>query len=302
MKKKSLLLGNGINNYIGIAELSEANIKERFRKIVCNSSCVFESLFGVKVNYDIYDKVILNINNYGIESLGGVIYKYIKENTTDQWIDNYEIRLQDIITSIALTSIFFTEHGKIKTAGCKEKMFDVSKYDNIFSLNYTEFWDDNKSCKYLHGEFNLDAIKDNDIIYLASAERYNYDKYKNAIEQIKKNSNVIIIDTRGIIYAPEGIPKSNLICVSGIYPSEKIFLAEDLFPFEKTSLYNVLDNIEVLDVFGMSPYGDDSLIEKINKMDYVTVYVYNKDISNETDEWERKLKCKHCLKDSKEII
>ena len=75
-----------------------------------------------------------------------------------------------------------------------------------------------------------------------------------------------------------------------------------LFPFEKTSLYNDIDNIEVLDVFGMSPYGDDSLIEKINKMDYVTVYVYNKDISNETDEWERKLKCKHCLKDSREII
>lgn len=78
---KSLLLGNGINSRIGINGMSVREIKKRFRENVCKSSCVFESLFGVSIFYEVYDSII-DSNNYGIESLAGAVYKYIKSNTS----------------------------------------------------------------------------------------------------------------------------------------------------------------------------------------------------------------------------
>ena len=56
-----------------------------------------------------------------------------------------------------------------------------------------------------------------------------------------------------------------------------------------------------LDVFGVSPYGDDDLIKCLNTMDNVVVYVYNKENNVGTTVWERALVCPHVIKDSKEL-
>ena len=57
-------------------------------------------------------------------------------------------------------------------------------------------------------------------------------------------------------------------------------------------------NVDELDIFGMSPYGDDSLIHIINTKLKVRVFIYNKDSNHETREWMRKLTCPYELLDS----
>ena len=66
-------------------------------------------------------------------------------------------------------------------------------------------------------------------------------------------------------------------------------------------LYAKLDDIEKLDIFGMSPYGDEDLINKITKIQDVTVYVYDLKNNSEKDEWIRKVKNVK-LKDSEEFL
>lgn len=43
-----------------------------------------------------------------------------------------------------------------------------------------------------------------------------------------------------------------------------MYPAEDLFLYRPKELYVELDSVDELDVFGMSPFGDESIIEKIN--------------------------------------
>lgn len=85
------------------------------------------------------------------------------------------------------------------------------------------------------------------------------------------------------------------------YPSERLFPANDLFLHSAPELHKELKGVQKIEIFGMSPYGDDCLLEKINDINFVTVYVYDKDNNSEVAEWERILKCSHIVKDSLEI-
>ena len=59
--------------------------------------------------------------------------------------------------------------------------------------------------------------------------------------------------------------------------------------------------MKCLEIYGLSPYGDIDLIDKLNKMEMVTVYVYDKDNNEEADKWNRSLKCRHVIKDTLEL-
>lgn len=73
------------------------------------------------------------------------------------------------------------------------------------------------------------------------------------------------------------------------------------FLHSKKELYTELKNAEELDIFGVSPYGDDSLIDVINRMKTVTVYIYNmKNNKQEVEVWNIILQCPHIFKDSSE--
>ena len=58
--------------------------------------------------------------------------------------------------------------------------------------------------------------------------------------------------------------------------------------------------MEQLDIFGLSPYGDDSLIDVINRMKSVTVYVYNMKTNAQIKVWDKILHCPHVFVDSTE--
>ena len=56
-----------------------------------------------------------------------------------------------------------------------------------------------------------------------------------------------------------------------------------------------------LDVFGMPPFGDESIIDKLNSKKLIRIFVYNKNKNDETKVWESKLKCKYELLESSDI-
>ena len=83
--------------------------------------------------------------------------------------------------------------------------------------------------------------------------------------------------------------------LSNLYP------ANDLFLYRSKELYAELGQVDELDVFGMSPYGDDDIIDKINSKNKVRVFVYKKDENEETKIWESKLICNHEIYDSSDM-
>ena len=271
--KKGLLLGNGINSRIGVDSFSVDNIWRRFIENIRKYKPVFEATFDITIYEDEIVDVLLNSSNRGIETLAGTVYKYICDKIGSKWSTNDDIRLQDLLTCIAITTIFLDENGKKKVNYKVDQLPDFSVYDMVFTLNYYEFWDYNHIAVPLHGRVDLDAIHEN-INVLVSSLRMSYDKYR------------------------EAVIKEHLICVEGIYPSNRLFPADDLYLIKKQKLYEDIKNVDELDIFGMSPYGDDSLIHIINTKLKVRVFIYNKDSNHETREWMRKLTCPYELLDS----
>ena len=76
----------------------------------------------------------------------------------------------------------------------------------------------------------------------------------------------------------------------GCYPSDRLYPSEDLYPKEPKKLYKELDNIQRIEVFGISPYGDDELIEKLNMIEKVKIFIYKgKKNDDEIDEWKKRV-------------
>lgn len=298
---KGLLLGNGINSCLEINNLSIACIGERFRNNVEVYSPIIENLFGVELKEDFWKSIDNKSGQLGIETLAGILYKYVKNNKKDVWTDNDEYRIQDIIACVCILSIFYTKDGKIDQCFDQTRIPLMDGYDYIFTLNYIEFWDTNHKCIHLHGKVDSQKLRDEKNAILVSKCRMNVTKYARSIERIKRTNSVIEFEPNDIIFAPEGIKKNDLICVTGIFPSDNLYPADDLFLYRSKQLYTELDQVNELDIFGMSPYGDESIIDKINSKNIVRVFIYKKDENEETKVWEKKLTCRYELLDSTEI-
>lgn len=234
--KKGLLLGNGINSRIGVDSFSVDNIWRRFIENIRKYKPVFEATFDITIYEDEIVDVLLNSSNRGIETLAGTVYKYICDKIGSKWSTNDDIRLQDLLTCIAITTIFLDENGKKKVNYKVDQLPDFSVYDMVFTLNYYEFWDYNHIAVPLHGRVDLDAIHEN-INVLVSSLRMSYDKYREAVEKVARNNKVQIVNLSDIIFAPSAVIKEHLICVEGIYPSNRLFPADDLYLIKKQKLY-----------------------------------------------------------------
>lgn len=298
---RGLLLGNGINACIGIEDLSIKDIGQRFLYKVEEYSPIIENLFGVKINEDFRKYIDDKYMICGIETLAGLLYKYIKSNANVKWTDNDEYRIQDVISCVCLSSIFYLKDGKISGGYDKAKLPPIDRYDYIFTLNYVEFWDMEKKSIYLHGRVDFSKLDNIKNAVLVSKERMELKEYAMAVENMKKFNSVIEFYPNEVIFAPDGIEKKRLTCVVGVFPSDKLYPADDLFFYREKELYTELDKADELDIFGMSPYGDESIIDAINSKNSVRIFIYDKVRNKETYDWDKKLNCPHELLDSMEI-
>lgn len=298
---RGLLLGNGINACIGIEDLSRKSIQQRFLYNAELYSLIIESLFGVKIDQEFLSYINDKFTIYGIETLAGFLYDYVKRETTIRWTDNDEYRLQDVVACICILSIFYSKDGKISRNYDKTKVPPVDRYDYIFTLNYIEFWDVELKSIYLHGRVDLSALDNVKNAVFISKERMALKEYAMAVKNMKRLNSIIEFNPGDYIFAPAGIEKNKLTCVTGIFPSNRLYPADDLFLYDEKELYAELDKVDELDIFGMSPYGDESIIDIINNKNMVKIYIYDKEKNEETDDWLRKLKCQYELLDSMEI-
>lgn len=298
---KGLLIGNGINARLGIKDLYTEYIFQRFIENVSTYSIIIQKLFNVQIADDFINYLTNQCNNLGIETLADKLYKYIKASQKQSWTDNDEYRLQDVITCIGITSIFYTIDGKIGSDYDRNMLPPMSQYDYIFTLNYTEFWDMDHKCIYLHGKIDLSELSNKRKAILVSATRMHHEGYAQAVDSIKKTNSVVEVDLSDIVFSPEGINKNELTCVTSILPSGQLYPAQDLFLYNPKELYAELEQVDELDVFGMSPYGDTNIIDKINNKKKVRVFVYKKNENAETRIWESKLTCNHEIFDSSDM-
>lgn len=136
-----------------------------------------------------------------------------------------------------------------------------------------------------------------------SGKTFLYENYLcDAISDIEVGKNERIeFYPNDIVFAPSEVEKDKLVCVTGISPSNRLYPADDLFLYRAKELYADLDLVDELDVFGMSPFGDESIIEKINEKNLIRIFVYNKNENDETKVWESKLKCKYELLESDDM-
>ena len=298
--KKGLLLGNGINNRIGIKSLSVAEIQDRFIANVIVYKPLLEKSLGIYLKDDEMMNIFPNSKNIGIETLAGLVYKYIREKIGDKWCVNADIRIQDLLTCIAITTIFLNSNGKMAVKYDKTMLPNFREYDVVLTLNYYEFWDENNISIPLHGKVNLNAIGD-DINLIVSRPRMEADDYRKVVEQLSEKYKVQIANLDEIVFAPSGIDKDHLICVEGLYPSNCLYPMQDLFIPKRKTLYQELQKVDQIDVLGMSPNGDEAIINLINSKQKVRIFVYNRNENDESNIWESKLTGDFEILDSKEI-
>lgn len=293
--EKNLLLGNGINIHFKINDLQLNNIAVRFRDVLINSSPLYECLFGVSFTPNLCDSLFFNVTNLGIETISAEVYKYVYAHMYDQKSLNSEYRLLNAVKTSAINAIFFNKGQSISIPAFNPTTVNVLKnYNSIYTLNYTEFWDTENICTYLHGEYKPITVCSDKPILLYNSEQYHLTNYKKAVNSLSAKFKLIAFNSYSIVFSPL-LDKQKVLGI-GHYPSKKLYPADDLFLFDTPKLYSELDSITSLEIFGMSPYGDDKLINKLANIPNLTVYVYKMN-NSEVSEWNKRLE-RNCCKDS----
>lgn len=307
--ENSLLIGNGMNMFLGISALSMENIAQRFEKALYNSRCFYELLFNVSFSEDVCKRLISY--NENIEMLAGKVYKYIIKNMHCPFNEAVYQRLVDEITGTAINAIFFDRDGYIDVSYLPTNLAALNTYGRIFSLNYMEFWDLNDRCCFLHKRYHLpDIVPYTKPIIFYNRYRYaGLKKYRELVESMRANYQMIEYGYDLLIFAPDCmdrndkdyLDKNDVVSLTA-YPSETLITDEDdIFPSDPPNLYEELDNISKIDVFGVSPFGDKSLIEKLAAIGQGTIFVYQCD-PLQIAEWKKYLPDGFKFRDSIELF
>ena len=278
---QNLLIGNGLNltNYEKNSFLSANEIGSRFVTNLIHYWPLIEKLINAK-NIDLSAALAtLDLSN-GIEILAGQIFEYIFIKIKDSFNWNYCYRLIEILGEISIKSIFFKNKQFMIPEITHDYISAIEKYDNIFSLNYIEDWDIHSRVIFLHGNLtnyiqNYCDIGSNILSHNNEYQNFKKDNYQkiNFLDIVFMPSNKIVNKYN---YIKQGLVLNK--CGLQLYPTD------DLFSYDGRDLYSKLDNIDSIEIFGMSPYGDESLIRKIKQIKKIKIYVYNKN-PKEIDAW-----------------
>lgn len=250
--KNNLLLGNGVNQNSNSDELNSFKIKKRFLGFLDQNMQITEHEV-IKKAYNKHKNEITKSGEDNIEVFSNFIFHKLKK---DFEIYNNKYRLSDILKTNAIKSIFINNDRFIEIKINKTIKEKILKYDNVFTLNYYSYWDEKNICNYLHGQ----------------------------VEFINgKISNI-----RDLAFNPNlKVPKSK---AKLIYPSKNLYPRKDLKPGSKFDLYKQLKEIYNIDIFGVSPYGEDDLFNILNEMDRITIFIYQlSSNSEEKKNWNNKL-------------
>lgn len=296
---RNWLIGNGLNltNYEKNYFLAINSIYNRFINNLINYWELINKLFYQdKMDLEELVEKLDSSNKKGIEDIAGIVFQYVYEQIElkRKFNKNDSYRLVEILGEISIKSIFFKDNSfnipKISDDYINKILND---YNKIFTLNYIEDWDKNSKVKYLHG--NVKKYINSYCDICSSVLSYNKE-YCNL-----RRGNYVKVDFKDIVFMPTNniVDKYNYI-IGGLYPSNDLFPAEDLFPYGGRDIYKDLDSIDNIEIFGMSPYGDKTIIDKIKKIKNKRIFVYNSD-EDEINEW-KKYGINDCFIDSSRFL
>ena len=265
MQKQFLLIGNGINFCGTSDDFSSEAIAHRFgeviqKRISNNDDEEFAYFDGINKELE-FERCENNVEMLAYEVYEFVCTKY-KTYEKKDLSKNDEMKFISLIKNMAINAIFFKDSKFIENEIPEELVRKICLYENVLTLNYFEYWDKKSICKHLHGKIRRPFYSE-----LTRAE------------------------TEELIFSPafNNITKTDVINM-GCYPSNGLVPSEDLYPKEAKELYKELDNIQRIEVFGISPYGDDELIEKLNMIEKVKIFIYKgKKNDDEIDEWKKRV-------------
>lgn len=193
---------------------------------------------------------------------------------------------------MALNAIFFENNKLVKICenNADKYLPYLKEYISIFSLNYINIWDAENQCIYLHGVFPLDDFRDKTYskpVLLYDLDLYkSYDKYHFYINELSYDNCICpISNTRSIIFSPSFLRKQEAVNL-GLYGGDNLFPSNYLFPANPIILYEKLNKITHIDVFGVSPHGDCDLVEKLKNINSGTIFCYTK---KDLEEWKERL-------------
>lgn len=291
----NLLLGNGINLINDNNKFSANSISKRVKLSI---ELAIE-YFSMTVNTFYLDELkdCIDFDNYdkNIEQLFFDIYKevIIKERF-DYFIPLYERRLIEFIDTIkrVLINSIFIESGNFIEIKIPKKIVDkIYTFKNIYTMNYFEYWDKENKAVYLHGKLKYQEYNRND--FTIDQLKYENDvDYNEAVDKdLGYHMFFPIENTDDLIMAPSTrfIDKQKLKDIDRSYKKLGPFLFKNI-NLNKTKLYEELENIEEISIFGLSPFGDDILMNKLNKIPKIKIYVYNlKNNFKEVNKWKIEL-------------
>jgi len=283
---KKLLVGNGLNLAARNDNLNSKEIAKRFFHNIIRSLPLLNYLSSNSLvltcdELQILTKYCLCDN---IERVADKTFFYFKSHykdfsDTDQW------NLVQFMKALAIDAIFYVENVFKKTEIKSDSKLGCSlfSYEKIYTLNYHEGWDDGRCC-YLHGYYSPhDPTFNKKPIMIIFEDLFMVEREKDpAIDEIFSelcNDNYIVSIPANEIMSLYFIGDSfNKQLSSTLYPTVRTYPSDMLFvPLQNRVLYENFDVLpdEQLFIFGMSPSGDKELIEKISKINDVTVFIYN---------------------------
>ena len=267
MQKQFLLIGNGIN-LCGITnDFSSKDIANRFGEVIQKriSNHNDKDFEYFKCFNGINKKLAFEEHKHNIETLSEVVYEFVctkyKMYEKKDLSINTEMKFISLIKNMAINALFLRDSKFIEKEIPEELVSKISLYEKVLTLNYFEYWDKDSICIHLHG--NIGGPFDSE---LTNAE------------------------TDEIIFSPafKNMTKTDVTNM-GCYPSDRLYPSDDLYPKKPKKLYKNLDNIQKIEIFGVSPYGDEELINKLNMIDEVKIFVHNMSNNEETSEWKNKV-------------
>ena len=306
-----LLVGNGLNIAAKNNYLDPMSIADRFFENVIKSlpllnylSKSSQILSAKEIKYRARYCVNDNIERVADKTYFFLKSQYSRFSDTDHWI------LIQFMKSLAIEAIFYIDNLFNCTDINVNPLLSeaVSKYPRIYSLNYYEAWDDGR-CVYLHGKYTpIPICNDGKPIMMVYEDLFRKRRGKapevnEIFNELEKMYRIVPVPP-SVIMALYFIGDSFNKQRSGVLcPSNNLIPCDMLFaPSTNQVLYDDFDvaSSDKLFIFGMSPYGDKMLIEKINSVNDVVVYIYDlKNKHDEKEEWKKYVKHIKICDDSK---
>ncbi|MCK9289404.1 MAG: hypothetical protein RBS76_05545 [Acholeplasmatales bacterium] len=181
----NLLLGNGVNLINDNKKFSSNSIAKRVNKLLPMAFLFFPATKNVFYLEKVKEFIDFENYNENIEQLFFDIYKGVildkKFNYFNQMNDKKLLDFVDIIKKVLINAIFMDGIKFIKITVPNIIVNKIKTFNNIFTMNYYEYWDKENKAIYLHKKITYEEYRRSDF----SIDEYKFKRdvdYVDAIE------------------------------------------------------------------------------------------------------------------------